>query len=89
MNRNYVPESARVPVRPGPAAGSPSSRPLRHLWAFAAIAVIGGGALFGISTYVDQGAPFILAGVYLSLAFPALVLAHREGGRRAVRLAAR
>jgi membrane protease YdiL (CAAX protease family) len=69
-----------------PTATTGSARPgLRSMLLFATIAVVGGGTLFGKSTVVDPGEPFLLAGVYLGLALPALVLTRLTGGPGALR----
>ena len=67
---------------------------LRGLMIFAAVAVLGGGVLVGMSRLVTPGEPFLLAAVYGTLLVPALVLARaerRDGGirellRQAIRL---
>ena len=62
-----APTALRAPARPG----------LRTLLVFAAVALGVGGTLFALSTLVTPGEPFLLAGVYLGLALPALLLTGR------------
>lgn len=70
-----APAAVRAPARPD----------LRMLLVFAALALGVGGTLFALSTLVTPGEPVLLAGVYLGLALPALVLTGRSGGAKAVR----
>ena len=67
------------------AVMAPARPDLRTLLVFAAVALGLGGTLFALSTLVEPGAPFLLAGVYLGLAVPALVLTGMSGGATAVR----
>ena len=60
------------------AVRAPARPDLRTLLVFAAVAVGVGGTLFALSTLVEPGEPFLLAGVYLGLAVPALVLTRHE-----------
>lgn len=70
----------------GPTAVTTPARPdLRTMLLFAAIAVAGGGTMFTLSTLVEPDEPFLLAGVYLGLAVPALVLTRTTGGPTAFR----
>jgi len=67
------------------SATDPVSPSVGSLFAFAVAAVGLGGALLAASTRVQPGAPFVIAAVLFGLAFPALVLTHRETGRAGVR----
>jgi uncharacterized protein len=67
------------------AVSAPARADLRTLLAFAAVALGVGGTLFALSTLVEPGEPFLLAGVYLGLAAPALVLTRMSGGTTALR----
>lgn len=69
-----------------PTAVTAPARPnLRTMLLFASIALSVGGTMFALSTAVEPGEPFVLAGVYLGLAVPALVLTRINGGPAALR----
>lgn len=75
------PSTARVRVHL--QAAGPSG--VRRLGLFVAFALGVGAPLLTLSTWVEPGAPFILAAVFLGLAVPALALTGREAGGAGVR----